>query len=169
MARSLGGTGSPSLLRGTSRERRSQASGTQAGDLKDSQLDLTVVIRGQPLTVCEALLRSLAHASFHVGQIVFLAKPIRGVSWQPESDPGEGPEESQAEEVTRYVKRRRPSRPFDMLCKLVHATGSAAFRTCSTHSPAQQSAWLSSTSGTPIRGDLRDRHLRVHWLRKAAC
>jgi hypothetical protein len=51
-------------------------------DLKDSQLDSTVMIRGQPLTVCEALLRSLAHVSFHVGQIVFLAKSIRGASWE---------------------------------------------------------------------------------------
>ena len=52
------------------------------GDLKDSQLDTIVVIRGQKLTVCEALLRSLSHTSFHVGQIVFFAKSIRGASWE---------------------------------------------------------------------------------------
>lgn len=50
--------------------------------LEDSQLEKTVMIRDQPLTVCEALLRSLAHLSFHVGQIVFLAKSIRGASWE---------------------------------------------------------------------------------------
>ena len=50
--------------------------------LDDTRLDSTVVIRGQPLTVLEALLRSLSHAAFHVGQIVFLAKSIRGPSWE---------------------------------------------------------------------------------------
>jgi Protein of unknown function (DUF1572) len=59
-----------------------QALFTAIGDLKDSQLDSTVTIRGQPLSVCEALLRSLSHTSFHVGQMVFLAKSIRGAGWE---------------------------------------------------------------------------------------
>jgi hypothetical protein len=51
-------------------------------DLRDSRLDSMVMIRGQKLSVCEALLRSLSHTSFHVGQVVFLAKSIRGASWE---------------------------------------------------------------------------------------
>ena len=51
-------------------------------DLEDTQLERIVHIRAQPLTVCEALLRSLAHLSFHVGQIVYVAKSIRGASWE---------------------------------------------------------------------------------------
>ena len=50
--------------------------------LNDEDLGRTVTIRGQPLTVCEALHRSLSHASYHVGQIVFLAKSIRGTRWE---------------------------------------------------------------------------------------
>ena len=50
--------------------------------LTDDQLGLTVTIRGQPLLVREALLRSLAHASYHVGQIVYLAKALRGKDWK---------------------------------------------------------------------------------------
>ena len=41
-----------------------------------------MTIRGQPLSVTEALHRSLSHASYHVGQIVFLAKSICGPRWE---------------------------------------------------------------------------------------
>ena len=49
--------------------------------LSDEDLARTVTIRGQPLSVTEALHRSLTHASYHVGQIVFLAKSILGPGW----------------------------------------------------------------------------------------
>jgi uncharacterized damage-inducible protein DinB len=50
--------------------------------LTDEQLELTVTIRGQPLRVHEALHRSLAHLSYHVGQIVYVAKATRGKDWK---------------------------------------------------------------------------------------
>ena len=50
--------------------------------LSDEQLQQTVTIRGQPLHVHEALHRSLAHVSYHVGQIVFIAKSLRGKDWK---------------------------------------------------------------------------------------
>ena len=50
--------------------------------LSDADLSRTVTIRGQPLSVLEALHRSLAHASYHVGQIVFLARSLRGKRWE---------------------------------------------------------------------------------------
>lgn len=49
--------------------------------LSDAHLTHTVSIRQQPLTVFEALHRSLAHVSYHVGQIVFIAKAQRGDTW----------------------------------------------------------------------------------------
>jgi uncharacterized damage-inducible protein DinB len=49
--------------------------------LTDEQLQLTVTIRGQSLHVHEALHRSLAHLSYHVGQIVYVAKSFRGKNW----------------------------------------------------------------------------------------
>lgn len=49
--------------------------------LTDEQLKLTVTIRNQPLQVHEALHRSLAHLSYHVGQIVYVAKALRGKDW----------------------------------------------------------------------------------------
>jgi uncharacterized damage-inducible protein DinB len=50
--------------------------------LTNGDLDRIVTIRGQPLTVAEALNRSLAHTSYHVGQIVYVAKTLRGANWQ---------------------------------------------------------------------------------------
>lgn len=52
------------------------------GQLTDADLTKTVAIRGQPLAVHEALNRSLSHASYHVGQIVYLAHAICGPEWR---------------------------------------------------------------------------------------
>ena len=50
-------------------------------ELDEAKLSGTVVIRGQRLAVHEALHRSLAHTSYHVGQIVHIAKSARGADW----------------------------------------------------------------------------------------
>ena len=55
--------------------------------LRDDQLSETVKIRAQDLTVAEALHRSLAHISYHVGQIVYIAKSLRGSEWRSLSIP----------------------------------------------------------------------------------
>ena len=49
--------------------------------LTDADLQKTVTVRQQPMTVHEALHRSLAHSAYHVGQIVFIAKARRGTGW----------------------------------------------------------------------------------------
>jgi hypothetical protein len=55
--------------------------------LKDADLGATVTIRGEALPVRDALHRSLAHTSYHVGQIVFLGKSLRGEEWRSLSIP----------------------------------------------------------------------------------
>jgi hypothetical protein len=50
--------------------------------LTDDQLRHTVHIRGEGMAVHDALHRSLAHAGYHVGQIVYLAKAMRGGEWK---------------------------------------------------------------------------------------
>jgi uncharacterized damage-inducible protein DinB len=50
--------------------------------LSDEQLDQIVTIRSQPHSVHQALHRSLAHTSYHVGQIVYIAKGMRGKDWK---------------------------------------------------------------------------------------
>jgi uncharacterized damage-inducible protein DinB len=59
-------------------------------DLDDERLHAVVKIRGVPLSVHEALHRSLAHTSYHVGQIVLLAKAFRGGEWRYLSIPPGG-------------------------------------------------------------------------------
>jgi uncharacterized damage-inducible protein DinB len=51
-------------------------------ELDDARLHSEVTIRGVRFAVHEALHRSLAHTSYHVGQIVFVAKAFRGGSWR---------------------------------------------------------------------------------------
>ena len=50
--------------------------------LSDADLTRSITIRDQPLRVDEALHRSLAHLSYHVGQIVYLAKSMRAKDWK---------------------------------------------------------------------------------------
>ncbi len=49
--------------------------------LSDSQRDVKVVIRHQPLTVEEALLRALGHISIHSGQVIDRAHMLKGNDW----------------------------------------------------------------------------------------
>jgi uncharacterized damage-inducible protein DinB len=55
---------------------------TALQDLTDGDLTRSVIIRGHPLSVSEALHRSLAHVSYHTGQIVLLARAMRGADWE---------------------------------------------------------------------------------------
>ena len=55
--------------------------------LTDEQLSTTVTIRNQSFLVHDALHRSLAHTVYHVGQIVFVAKAMRGEGWRSLSIP----------------------------------------------------------------------------------
>ena len=50
--------------------------------LADEDLSGTITIRGVPLRVDEGLFRSLAHTSYHVGQIVHIAKGLRASTWK---------------------------------------------------------------------------------------
>lgn len=56
-------------------------------NLKEEDLSKTVVIRGENHSVLEALNRQLAHYSYHIGQIVFLAKMLNETGWQSLSIP----------------------------------------------------------------------------------
>jgi hypothetical protein len=51
------------------------------GALDDSYLTRTVYIRGEAHTVVEAAVRQVAHYAYHVGQILLIAKHLRGERW----------------------------------------------------------------------------------------
>src|SRR5205085_892509 len=50
--------------------------------LSDSDLERKVMIRGERHSVMQAINRQIAHYSYHVGQIVFLAKHFKGADWK---------------------------------------------------------------------------------------
>lgn len=53
----------------------------QLSALTDNDLGRTITIRGKTLTVHEALVRSVAHTAYHVGQIVLLARILNKGEW----------------------------------------------------------------------------------------
>lgn len=55
--------------------------------LKEDDLLKKIKIRQEELTVIQALTRQTAHYSYHVGQIVFLAKHLRSANWKSLSIP----------------------------------------------------------------------------------
>src|SRR5215211_6134171 len=50
--------------------------------LSDNDLTKTVSIRSEELSVIDAINRQIAHYSYHVGQIVFLGKWLKGEEWK---------------------------------------------------------------------------------------
>lgn len=50
--------------------------------LKASDLERTISIRAQPHTVIDAIHRQIQHYGYHIGQIVLLARWMRGPAWK---------------------------------------------------------------------------------------
>ncbi len=50
--------------------------------LSDADLTRTITIRTEPHSVTQAINRQIAHYSYHVGQIVYLARHFAGDKWQ---------------------------------------------------------------------------------------
>jgi len=81
--------------------------------LTDDDLQRTITIRRQPMAVHEALHRSLAHAAYHVGQIVYIAKSLRGREWKSLSIPP-----GQSDTYNQNAKSERPSAHAAALAEL---------------------------------------------------
>lgn len=73
--------------------------------LKPEDLTRTVYIRREAHTVMQAINRSLAHIVYHVGQIVFLGKHLRGAEWKTLSVPrGKSAEYNASRPEERKIK-----------------------------------------------------------------
>lgn len=55
--------------------------------LTEEDFSKTIPIRGEPHAVVEAINRQLTHYSYHIGQVVFLAKHLRSSDWKTLSVP----------------------------------------------------------------------------------
>jgi hypothetical protein len=78
---------------------------TTLRNLKPEDVSRTVYIRNEPHTVLQAMLRSVTHVAHHIGQIVFLAKHLRGADWNTLSIPkGKSAEYNAMKPEDRKVK-----------------------------------------------------------------
>ena len=74
--------------------------------LKSKDLETVVYIRNGGHTVVEAINRQLAHYSYHVGQIVFLGKLLKGENWQSLSIPKGDSSKFNKEKFSKLKERR---------------------------------------------------------------
>ena len=69
-----------------------------------------VTVRGEPHTILHAMNRSLMHTAYHVGQILYVGKHLRGAEWKMLSIP-----KGKSEEFNKMKPEERratlPSRP----------------------------------------------------------
>ena len=73
--------------------------------LSPEDMERTVTIRGEPHSVLQAVNRQVAHYSYHIGQIVFLAKHWKGADWKTLSV-ARG--ESEQHNMTMWEKFQKP-------------------------------------------------------------
>lgn len=50
--------------------------------LQIADFDKKITIRGEPHSIVQAINRQLTHYSYHIGQIVFLAKHLKSTEWK---------------------------------------------------------------------------------------
>lgn len=75
-------------------------------DLESKDLEALIYIRNQGHTVMEAINRQLTHYAYHIGQMVLLAKIIKGNEWQSLSIPKGKSKEFNADKF-KFPKERR--------------------------------------------------------------
>jgi len=72
--------------------------------LSEADLNGFVTIRGEQHSVIDAIERQMAHYSQHVGQIVYIAKQVKGSQWQTISIP-KGQSQSFTESMLKKHRR----------------------------------------------------------------
>ncbi len=72
--------------------------------VNENNFESTIYIRNMGHTITEAINRQLAHYSYHVGQMVFLGKMIKGTEWKSLSIPRG---ESKAYNAAKFAQPKR--------------------------------------------------------------
>jgi len=76
------------------------------GQVTDADLSRSVLIRTEPHSVMQAINRQLAHYSYHIGQIVFLAKHFAAANWKAITVPRRKSEEFNARVASGEASQR---------------------------------------------------------------
>ena len=72
--------------------------------LSPDDFSKSITIRGQEHTIVEAITRQLTHYSYHIGQIVLLAKHFRSAEWKTLSVP-----KNRSAEFNQYLAEKKPA------------------------------------------------------------
>lgn len=80
--------------------------------LNDRNFETIIYIRNQGHTVMEAINRQLAHYSYHVGQIVYLGRMMKGENWQSLSIPKGASKAFNAEKFAQEKKQQHFTEEF---------------------------------------------------------
>ena len=78
-------------------------------------MDQTIFIRGEKISVIDAALRQLAHYPYHIGQIIFIAKMLKNEKWKTLSIAKNKSEEYRLE-ILKKQKKEDISENFSPLC-----------------------------------------------------
>jgi hypothetical protein len=73
--------------------------------LTDADMTRSITIRGESLTLLQGVNRQFSHYSYHVGQIVYVAKHFRGAGWKTLSIPRGGSAQFNQRPIA-YVEKR---------------------------------------------------------------
>lgn len=74
--------------------------------LTDKDLDKIVYIRNEGHTVAEAIFRQLGHYSYHIGQIAYIGKMLKGSDWISLSIPKGNSSSYNADKFSRSKERK---------------------------------------------------------------
>ena len=74
--------------------------------LTDADLNKIVFIRNEGHTVAEAIFRQLGHYPYHIGQIVFIGKMIKGDHWQSLTIPKGGSDTYNQKKFSQLKERK---------------------------------------------------------------
>ncbi|MEM6966926.1 MAG: DUF1572 family protein [Bacteroidota bacterium] len=80
--------------------------------INEENFDTPILIRNQAHTVLEAFNRQMAHYAYHVGQIVFVGKMLKGKDWQSLSIPKGKSAEYNAEKFSKPVSKTHFTEEF---------------------------------------------------------
>jgi len=80
--------------------------------VNEENFNQLVYIRNQGHTVIEAFLRQLAHYAYHVGEIVYLGRQIKGAEWQSLSIPKGKSKEFNAKKFSQEKRQEHFTKEF---------------------------------------------------------
>jgi len=83
-------------------------------NINEDNFDTTIYIRNQGHTIVEAINRQLAHYAYHIGQITFIGKMVKGENWESLSIPRG---KSQVYNQDKFAKEKKKAHFTDEFLK----------------------------------------------------